>query len=416
MKKRIEDRPVRILQFGIGGMGYHYLKTLLFDFPPGQVEIVGVVDPYPEKSALYDEVKRRDIPICPSFEKTVDSGLTADLAVISSPLQFHVVQSLEALKAGCHVLCEKPLAATIQEADRLIGDEMLDSHWMRIGYQWSYTTAIQELKKDIKRGRFGKPIRAKSMFLWPRDAAYYSRNNWAGRIRDSDNRWVLDSPANSAMAHDLHNLLFLLGEDFDRSALPVNVSAELYRAYPIENYDTVASRIKTSGEVEILFYASHTTPDTIGPFFSLEFEDASVVYGEDSKTIVATNRDGEIHTYGSPETENPFNKLFEAVEAVYDSIPVVCGPEAARSQTLCVNAIQDTIKDIGIFPQFMIKKKENRIWVDELQESLLICYRKNTLPFEEGFSWARRGGTINVEGYSYFPGGLSPLKNKGQNL
>jgi len=41
-----------------------------------------------------------------------------------------------------------------------------------IGYQWSYSEGIQSLKKDILSGLFGKPIRMKSLCLWPRDFAY----------------------------------------------------------------------------------------------------------------------------------------------------------------------------------------------------------------------------------------------------
>jgi predicted dehydrogenase len=409
--KRAEDRPVSVVQVGIGGMGYHYLSTILSGFPPGKVNLCGVVDPYPEGSELFETIKRMDIPVYPALKELWDSGLTADLVVIASPLQFHVIQSLEALRAGSHVLCEKPLAATVQEADRLIRGSRLNSQWIRIGYQWSYSAAVQDLKKDIQSGRFGRPLRVKSLYLWPRDKAYYSRNDWAGRIKDSEGRWVLDSPANSAMAHDLHNLFFLLGESLNKSAQPVEVTAELYRAYPIENYDTVASRFLTCGGVEILFYATHAAPEKVGPMFSLEFEHATVCFGEKELEIVSRNSAGIIRRYGSPEAEDPFKKLFEAVESVQNPKPVVCGPEAARSQTLCVNGIQDAVKDIRPFPQSKLETDGKKIWVKDLQESFLKCFKNGTLPYEEDFSWAQKSEKMNLENYHFFPGGLSP-KNR----
>ena len=155
--KKPEEKPVRVVQIGRGGMGHHYLKTILSGFPPGKVNLCGVVEPYPERCEFFRDIKRRNIPVCPSLTELLDSGLTADLVVIASPLQYHVVQSLEALGAGSHVLCEKPLGATVQEADRLIRATQVDSHWVRIGYQWSYTSAVQEIKKDIMSGRFGRP-------------------------------------------------------------------------------------------------------------------------------------------------------------------------------------------------------------------------------------------------------------------
>ena len=146
--KRIERLPVSVVQIGIGGMGYHYVRALMNDFPSGKVNLCGVVDPYPERSVILNEIKKRNVPVCLSLKELLDSGLAADLVIIASPLQHHVNQSLDALDAGSHVLCEKPLTATVQEADRLIQSRSLDSPWMRIGYQWSYTKAILELKKD----------------------------------------------------------------------------------------------------------------------------------------------------------------------------------------------------------------------------------------------------------------------------
>ena len=128
-----------------------------------------------------------------------------------------------------------------------------------IGYQWSFSKAIQSLKNDIIKGLFGKPIRLKTLALWPRDDEYYGRNNWAGRIKENQGKWVLDSPMNNAVAHYLHNMFYVLGFEVDSSAVPKQVIAECYRANPIENYDTAVCRILTTDDVEILFYASHAS-------------------------------------------------------------------------------------------------------------------------------------------------------------
>lgn len=404
MDKR-KKGPVSVTLVGIGGMGFYYAKALLEDFSREKVNLLTAVDPYPERSALFKELKRKNIPVYPLLHDALDPALLPDLVVISSPLQYHVEQSLQAIEAGCHVLCEKPLAATIQDADRLIRDKAGQDQWIGMGYQWSYTAAIQELKRDIMGGRFGKPVRAKAFYLWPRDAAYYSRNDWAGRLKDKDGRWVLDSPAQSAMAHDLHNLLYLLGDEVSRSAEPVEILAELYRAYPIENYDTVACRAVTREGIELLFYASHATPETRGPFFSLEFEKATVSYGEETKEIMALTSTGAEITYGSPESENPFKKLVDAVAAVRNPRSPVCGPEAARVQTLCVNGIQDSVDEIIRFSRPMLQQRKGECWAEGLSEAFYSCYKEGTLPGESGFSWAHPGKRVRLEGYRFFPGG-----------
>ena len=124
-----------------------------------------------------------------------------------------------------------------------------------IGYQWSMADAIQRLKSEVLSGLFGKPRRLRTMVLWPRDDAYYSRNRWAGRVRDADGNWILDSPVNNACAHHLHNMLYLLGARPDRSAAVHSLRAELYRAHAIENYDTAILRCETANGAEIFFVA-----------------------------------------------------------------------------------------------------------------------------------------------------------------
>ena len=408
-----KPHPVTVILIGTGGMGFYYLQELLTESSPDRTCLLAVVEPYPQKTELSEKLSRRRIPVFPTLQSALAAGLRADLVIVSSPLQHHVNQSLYALLAGSHVLCEKPLAATVQDADLLIRESAKTSPWIRIGYQWSYTKAIRTLKKDLMKGRFGRPLRAKALHLWPRGIDYYLRNDWAGRIRDSEGRWVLDSPAQSAMAHDLHNLLFLLGEKMDRSALPQDVLAELYRAYPIENYDTLACRMMIQTGVELLFYASHAVQDIRGPLFALEFEEAVVSFGGTRTEIVAVTVSGKEIAYGSPQNENPFKKLNEAVEAVQKPVPITCGPEAARAQTLCVNGIQESVDLIKTFPPSLLRRNENRYWAEGLPEALDACYTKGLLPSEAGYSWGRAGRRSSLKDYSNFPGGAPPLKTGG---
>ncbi|HBM81445.1 MAG TPA: gfo/Idh/MocA family oxidoreductase, partial [Clostridiaceae bacterium] len=151
----------------------------------------------------------------------------------------------------------------------------------------------------------GKLLRLKTIVLWPRDENYF-RRGWAGKKRDGRGNWILDSVANNATAHYLHNMLYVLGEEEDRSACPGSVTAELYRANKIENYDTAAIRVYTKNEAEILFIASHAVDEQIAPKFIFEFEKARVEYeSEDgSGEIKALFNDGTVKNYGSPNEEH----------------------------------------------------------------------------------------------------------------
>lgn len=401
-----EPRPVSAALVGISGMGLYHLISLLDEFPAEEVELRAAIDPFPGRCERYPELRERKIPVFPSLSEFYQSGRNAELVVISSPTHHHVSQSCEALNHGSYVFCEKPVGATVQEADRLIRAADKAHRWVMIGYQWSFSRAIQSLKNDILKGIFGKPVRLKTLCLWPRAEGYYGTSDWLGRKKDEEGRWILDSPANNAMAHFLHNLFYILGEKKDRSAQPAEVQAELYKTYPIENFDSAACRAFTNEGVELLFYASHVTEHDRGPMFSFEFEQATVTYGDGTDEIVAVDRSGREKHYGSPEEDHPFQKLFEAVESVREPKPVVCGPKAARSQTLCVNGIQESAPETVIFPESMVQReKEKRRWVKGLEEALYSCYQKGILPSEGNFSWAKAGKAIDLRNYRFFPGG-----------
>ncbi|MBL7092636.1 Gfo/Idh/MocA family oxidoreductase [candidate division KSB1 bacterium] len=398
-------KEILVLMVGIGGYGFYYFLTLLDEFPKGKVKLAGIVDPYVKQSPIYDRIAKLDIPVFSEIKDFYENGLAADLAVISSPIHFHVPQSIIALKNGTNVLCEKPISATVQETDELIRAKNESGKWVSIGYQWFYSKAIQSLKNDIKKGLFGKPIRLKTLVLWPRDDSYYNRNNWAGRIKDDSGSWILDSPANNAAAHFLFNMLFLLGDETESSAIPKELLAECYHANPIKNYDTIACRIFAHDEVELLFYTSHATKKKMGPVFEFKFEDGIVRFGGAFKEIVATDNKGNKKYYGSPDDCPQFLKLFRAVDACSNPEPVLCGLEAARAHTVCVNGIQESTVEINTFPKSIINRdeKNNRWWVTGLDKILMDCYENNRLPSEGKISWATEGRMVDLVDYNFFP-------------
>ncbi len=366
--------PTRILFSAISGYGFYYLKTLFDEIPEDQAIICGVIDPQPEMSGYFADIVSRGVPIYPDMESFFLDGNEADLTVIASPLQYHVPQSITAMKNGSNVLVDKPVGVTSGELKRLVAVRNQTGKWVEVGYQWSFSEAIQNLKKDILKGIFGKPVRMKTICLWPRPFAYFNRNNWAGKIWADDGNLVLDSIANNACAHFLHNMFFLTGQEMDLSSVPVTVTGERWRGYDIQNFDTVVCRAMTDNGVEILFYASHVTGNLVNPAFQFEFENATVILDENSDGIVATMNDGIIKKYGHPDADHQFKKLFKAIEAGKVSAPVICPPEAALSQTLCINALHELPNEIQTFPaRFMVIEKDRR-WVRGLGEAMQAAY------------------------------------------
>jgi predicted dehydrogenase len=394
--------PVRVLMVAIGGYGYHYLQALLNQVSRTEAVLAGVVDPEARISQAWPQVERLGVPVAPTVDGFYAAGHRADLAVIASPIQHHVPQACSALLHGSHVLCDKPIGATVQEARQLADTRDRTQRFVMIGYQWSYSRAIQALKRDILDGRFGKPVRFAALCCWPRDAAYYQRNCWAGRLRDPETRrWVLDSPANNGMAHFLHNLLYLAGPEL-RSAVPGDVRAEMSRAYSIESADTAACRVRTKDGVQLDFYASHATEQAVEPRFRLEFEDGRVTFGEETPAVVGRGPNGFERVYGAPDDTPQFTKLFDAIAAVRRGGPVVCGVEAAAAHTLVVNGMHESAGTPVDAPPALVDHHGRQRSVRGLGEALALAYESGGLP-SETLPWLRPGATVSVEQYDSFP-------------
>lgn len=403
------DGSVSVVIVGIGGFGHTYFEGIIDDWDSGKIRIAGVVEPYPDKCECIEEVRKRNIPVFKTLQDFY-SDCTADYAIIASPIQFHCEQVCYALQMGSNVLCEKPICATVQDAKKMIEARDKSGKALAIGYQWSFSDEIQKLKQDILSGIFGEPKRLKTIVLWPRSLKYYSRS-WAGKQKDASGRWVLDSIANNAAAHYLHNMFFVTGKDLYTSSVPETVEAELYRANDIENYDTVAARILTEDNVELMFIATHAHEPEAGSIlkFCYEFTEGAIFYSEMGRNVSfeAHLNDGTVIYYDSPKTDS-YKKFCRFIDQVQGNKNVSCSPEAAYSHIICINGMQESMPEITTFPQDTIRKGvtltgDEMIYVEGLMNDLKNCYEQWKLPSELGIDWAKPGKKINLTNYSYYP-------------
>ena len=155
--------PVSLVIVGLGGYGAVYLEDLLDRVGAPPFRITGAVDPRPERCPYLDRLDALGAPRFESLEAFFDGGGAADLAVISSPIAFHMPQARLALEQGSHVLLEKPVAARLDEVDDLIRARDRAGRFVAVGYQWSYSEGIMRLKADLLAGRLGRPLRAKAL-------------------------------------------------------------------------------------------------------------------------------------------------------------------------------------------------------------------------------------------------------------
>lgn len=110
----MSDEPIRIGVVGCGGFGLFALQH--FTQVPG-VQLVGMSGTH--RQAAYATAQRFGIPNIVSVEEMVQRD-DIDLVYIATPPFLHHPQAMLALQAGKHVICEKPLAMTMAQADEMI--------------------------------------------------------------------------------------------------------------------------------------------------------------------------------------------------------------------------------------------------------------------------------------------------------
>ena len=114
------------------------------------------MDPNPVGCRFLQNFEDQQIPIYSDLE-TFYANSGADLVIIAAPIHLHTPFTITALDHGSNVLCEKPIAATIQETPEMLHAESENRGVVGIGYQWSYAPAMRRLKQDIMDGFLGNP-------------------------------------------------------------------------------------------------------------------------------------------------------------------------------------------------------------------------------------------------------------------
>ena len=129
-----------------------------------------------------------------------------DLVTIATPSGAHLEPALAALRAGKHVICEKPLEVTTARIDAMVAEA--DARGLTLAgiFNRRFHPAIEAFKQAVDSGRFGTLTSASAYVKWFRDQAYYDSGAWRGT-------WQLDGGGAlmNQSIHTIDQLLYLAG-------------------------------------------------------------------------------------------------------------------------------------------------------------------------------------------------------------
>jgi myo-inositol 2-dehydrogenase/D-chiro-inositol 1-dehydrogenase len=110
-----------------------------------------------------------------------------DAVLLATPNSMHPEQTIAALKAGKHVFCQKPIALTLPEADRVVAAAKKSDSILQFGFMLRFTPPLPALQKRISDGELGPLIAAQAaVFGWePSSEWFYEPKNGGGVILDT---------------------------------------------------------------------------------------------------------------------------------------------------------------------------------------------------------------------------------------
>jgi len=385
----MSTQKVKTVLVGVGGYGASYVSHLesgVLDI--NQLSIEGVVDPFAERSPHYALLKRMDIPFYATLSDFY-AERDAQLAVISTPIHLHRGQTITAMQNGSDALCEKPLVTCMEDWEAIEQAERAAGRRVGVGFQWSFSNTMLSLKGDILAGRFGKPLRLKTLVCWPRPKSYYEGSSWKGRLYDTAGHFVNDSIVSNATAHYIHNIFFLMGSAIETAESPSNMRAELYRAKGIETFDTCFLKGAFPSGAEFFYAVSHAGRVNEEPQFLYEFENATVSFntGKKDNVVRAQFKDGAEVTYGDPFTApETAQKLQIMIDHVRDGAIIPCGVQTVRPHVHLCDALSKL--PVAAFPDDLKVETEKSVFCPMLDDALHACYKRMELPSELDYRWS----------------------------
>ena len=224
--------------FGVGIIGAGTIsqsQAWAYRNLPNLAQLVAVADVDLERA----ESAKRRFGFKAAYQDHRDMLARDDIDVISvcTPANRHRPVVIDAIESGKHVICEKPIAHTLEEADNIIA--AADRHpelMVSFVHQLRSDPAHQRTRRLIQQGLIGRVLTASVRIRSPRTSAYYAavpgRGSWG-----TDGGGVLVNQA----IHQLDALISFLGN-------PVQVSAVMDTfLQPMEAEDTFAGWIKFEG-------------------------------------------------------------------------------------------------------------------------------------------------------------------------
>jgi inositol 2-dehydrogenase len=340
-------RKLGIGVVGVGEMGKRHAENLRRNVP--EARLIAVADVSADRArqtALELEIEHG----YNSLEAMLENK-TIDAVVIATPDKFHARAVELAAAAGKDILCEKPLALTLADAQAAIAAVSKAGRRMQVGFMRRYDPAYAAAKQRIEAGEIGIPVIFKSVGRdkdQPPLAAYESAANgmifYTNTIHDFDlARWLMQDEVTQVHSYTTSAIRPEVAKYGDVVASVVNLqyhhgaigNVESY-AQAVYGYDVRTEIVGSKGSIMVgsldrmpaVFMTSRGGEQMLADHFLSRFADA---YLNEMKDFVHNILNGKAPTITGEDGLKALAIAVAAEKSHKESRPISIGPDGTVS-------------------------------------------------------------------------------------
>ena len=188
--------PVKLAIAGGGVIGRRHAGAIA---NVADAALVAIADPAPSGAELARDM---DVPLFGDLEALLDTH-AVDGVVVSTPTAHHFQPTMTALQGGCHVLVEKPIMATLAEADQVVAQSAACGRQVLVGHHRRYYGLVHKAREIVRSGALGQLVAVNGQWTVRKADDYYApdwRKQWEA------------GPVLTNLIHEIDCLRYICGE------------------------------------------------------------------------------------------------------------------------------------------------------------------------------------------------------------
>ncbi len=387
-------KPISLALVGVGGYGRAHLQTIAS--LGAEVRLVAVVDPgFSEPPEFLSEWP--GTRWYPTWEALMASDAERpDAVAVAAPIPHHAAYAQAALEAGLPLYLEKPPVPLLTQLDALLATEAKapPGAWVQVGFQFTFTEQMRALGEAIRSGALGEIRHYRLLACSRREASYYQRSGWAGKLH-----WrgepVLDGPATNAVAHGVSDLFTLEAFRCGGPVLPEEITGEVYRAAPIESYDVASLTGRFPGGATFSFATAHAVDADLAPRLEVVGSLGKAEVHGPHRTLYLSVPPGEV---AAPEP-NMLASYRHFLRAIRTGTRPALGLAEVRPYVAVTNALFVSSGGIHTIPEEYHSQRNHVQHIEGFEQVATEAFRNGVNFSQAGAPWGRSG-----EPFAFKPG------------